>query len=349
MINKFEVRYLASVVVLALVIVFLPKNASALTLTPVRFEVSGDPGAVIQQEMTLINERDTEETYYSSFSNFEAQGETGSPSFVDPVDGLGTWMETDTVVTLAPGTSKIVPVTIRIPESAEAGGYFAAVFWGTNNPELAEGGSIAIGAKTGVLMLLRVNGEVDEKGGILEYDTIDHKNFFTSLPVSFYYRFQNSGGDRIKPDGDIVIRHMFGFVRAKVPANAVQGNVLPSQTRRFEAVWQSGNGSSDVADIENLGFFKKVVYEWKNFAFGYYTANISLAYGTNDDQTSTAKAGFFVFPWHLILVIVIALFILIQIVHRVRNHYRRNLMESLRSEIKEELKQEMNENSTPKV
>ena len=87
----------------------------------------------------------------------------------------------------------------------------------------------------------------------------------------------------------------------------------------------------------------------KNFAFGYYTANISLAYGTNDDQTSTAKAGFFVFPWHLILVIVIALFILIQIVHRVRNHYRRNLMESLRSEIKEELKQEMNENSTPKV
>ena len=67
MINKFEVRYLASVVVLALVIVFLPKNASALTLTPVRFEVSGDPGAVIQQEMTLINERDTEETYYSYF------------------------------------------------------------------------------------------------------------------------------------------------------------------------------------------------------------------------------------------------------------------------------------------
>ena len=99
---------------------------------------------------------------------------------------------------------------------------FAAVFWGTNNPELAEGVSIAIGAKTGVLMLLRVNGEVYEKVGILEYDTISHKNFFTSLPVSFYYRFQNSGGDRIKPDGDIVIRHMFCFVIAKVPANAVQ-------------------------------------------------------------------------------------------------------------------------------
>ncbi len=325
------------------------KQAHALTLTPVRIELSGDAGTVVTSEITLINDRDTEETFYSSYANFEAQGETGSPSFVDPVDGLGTWMETDSVVTLAPGTSKIIPVTIRIPANAEAGGYFAAVFWGTNNPELSDGGSIAIGAKTGVLMLLRVNGEVDEKGGILEYDTIDNKNFYTALPVSFYYRFQNSGGDRIKPDGDIVIRHMLGFVRAKVPANAVQGNVLPSQTRRFEAVWQSARGTSDVANIENLSFFKKVAHEWKNFAFGYYTANISLAYGENEDQTSSAKAGFFVFPWHLILVVVVALFILFEIIKRGRRHYRRNLMESLRSELKEELKQEMNETSTPKV
>jgi len=327
----------------------ITNRAHALTLTPVRIELSGDPGATIESEITLINDRDTSQTFYSSFSNFEAQGETGSPSFVTPVDGLGTWMQTDSMVILAPGTSKIVPVTIEIPEAAEPGGYFAAVFWGTNNPEVSGEGSIAIGAKTGVLVLLRVNGDVDEEGGIIEYGTIDNKNFFTALPVSFYYRFQNSGGDRIKPDGDIVIRHMFGFARAKVPANSAQGNVLPSQTRRFEATWQSSRGSSDVANIENLGFFKKVVYEWKNFAFGYYNANISLSYGANNDQISTAKTGFFVVPWHLLIVIVVGLFLFINIMKRAKTHYRRNLKESLRSEIKEELKKEMNETSTPKV
>ncbi len=320
------------------------KNAEALTLTPVRLEISGDAGSTVSSEITLINDRDTEETFYSSYANFEAQGETGSPNFVDPVEGLGTWIKTDEVVVLGPGTSKIIPVTITIPAGTEAGGYFAAVFFGTNNPNLGDAGSVSIGAKTGVLVLLRVNGEVSEQGGILEYDTKDHKRFFTSLPVDFYYRFQNTGGDRVKPEGDITIKHFLGFVRARVPANLVEGNVLPNQIRRFEASWQSRNGES-VKEGEKLNFIESVKNQWANFAFGYYKANISLTYGEGDKITESS-VGVWVFPWQLLLTIIVALFTVRFIWRKVSIHRRKELMSEMREEIMKEMNNKSNTEKT---
>ncbi len=308
-------------------------KADALTLTPIRIEVSGNPGDVVESEITLINDRDTQQTYYSSFSNFEAQGETGSPNFVDPKEGLGTWMTTDTEVILAPGTSKIIPVSISIPQNAEAGGYFAAVFFGTGNPN-AEPGTIAIGAKTGVLVLLRVNGEVNEEGGILEFSTKDKDKFFTALPVSFYYRFQNSGGDRVKPEGNITIKHLFGFTRAVVPANLVEGNVLPNQIRRFDAVWQSKNGSS--TEKGKMTFFGNVKNEWQNFAFGYYKANLSLTYGENK-QTTESHSGFWVFPWHLLLTLAVLIVLTRFVWRKLSRKHRETIMKEMREEIIKEM------------
>lgn len=324
---------------MAILFAFSFTQVKALTLTPVRIEVSGNPGDTVQSEITLINERETEETYYSSFSNFEAQGETGSPNFVDPTEGLGTWMRTDDVVTMAPGTSKIVPVTISIPANAEPGGYFAAVFFGTSNPDISGGGQVSIGAKTGVLVLLRVNGDVNEDGGILEFGTEENNRFFTSLPVSFYYRFQNSGGDRVKPDGDIEIKHFIGFTKANVPANVVQGNVLPGQIRRFTAVWQSKNGNSQYVK-DDMSFFENVKNQWSNFAFGYYKANLDLTYGEKGETTS-AKTSFWVVPWQLLLTLIVSLSAIFFAWKKMSKHR----MESLKEEMREELMKEMENKS----
>ena len=62
------------------------------------------------------------------------------------------------------------------------------------------------------LSLVSKYGEIDEKGGILEFGTVNNQTFFTALPVSFTYRFQNSGSDRVKPDGFVNIKNIFGGV-----------------------------------------------------------------------------------------------------------------------------------------
>ena len=291
--------------------------AHALTLTPIRLEIYGDRGKVVTDQMTLINEGATTQTFYSSYANFEAEGETGAPNFVTAADGLGTWMQVPASLTLAPRESKTIPVTITIPLNADPGGHFAAIFWGTT-PSATAPGSVAIGAKTGMLVLLTVNGAVNEKGGIIEFGTTDKQTFYTSLPISFYYRFQNSGGDRIKPTGDIAFKDMVGLTGAKINGNPVEGNILPNSIRKIEAVWQGRGGPTPPAIRGN--FFTQALYEWNNFAFGRYNAELKLTYGAGN-QVAAASFVFWVFPWQLSIFLVVLLLLIFFVIRAGIKHY----------------------------
>ncbi len=283
--------------------VFSP-NAKALTVSPVRFEVSADAGEEIIDSIILYNDTDVTQNLYTSYANFEARGESGTPAFLEEKTDLATWIKTNPNVVIQPGESKIVPFTIKIPSDVQPGGYFATIFFGTVPPE-GSGSQLSIGAKTGVLVLLRVNGEIDEKGGILEFGTVNNQTFFTALPVSFTYRFQNSGSDRVKPDGFVNIKNIFGGEAAKLIANPVDGNVLPESVRRFEVVWNDDGNSVDPLS-DKASFFEKVSFEWKNFAFGKYTATLNLAFGATGGEMDPMSFKFWVFPWHLIIFLIIA-------------------------------------------
>ncbi|MDP2789199.1 MAG: hypothetical protein Q8O46_04110 [bacterium] len=289
-------------VIVTLSVYFYPNNVNALTLTPTRFEIRGNPGDTLNEEILLINEGEDAETYYPSFSNFEAQGDTGSPAFVEPKDDLGTWMTTDiSSVDLAPRQQKIVPFKITIPKDAEPGGHFAVIFWGTT--PTSPGSGVSIGAKTGILVLLSVTGEIKEEAGLLNFNTKDKTFFYKTLPVSFEYRFKNDGGDRIKPSGTITIRNTLFLPAERLDANPVEGNILPNSTRKFNIDWIEYKRGMDY--IAPTGIFAKfwndISYQWKNFAVGIYSANLNVEYGTQG-QHIRKIAFFFVFPWQLVLV-----------------------------------------------
>jgi hypothetical protein len=146
----------------------LVPGASALTLSPVKVDVTGDPGQTLVVDMELSNDLDVPKTYYASFENFEPADDTGSPKFVGGADGLATWMHTDESVTLAPKERKVLSFTITIPADAEPGGYFAAVFWGEQ--PVGEGDNqVSIGGKLGLLVLLRVDGDIPEGVGLAQW------------------------------------------------------------------------------------------------------------------------------------------------------------------------------------
>ena len=307
--------------VTAIIFFSFTSSASALTITPIRLELKANPGQVVRQEITLFNEHDTEEVLYVSYANFEASGDTGNPTFVDAKEDLGTWMNAAEKVTIAAKSSQIVPLVITVPHDATPGGHFAAVFWGTVPPG-STSNQVSIGAKTGVLVLLSVSGAVSEDGGIIEFDTKENRRFYTSLPVNFYYRFQNNGGDRVKPIGEIVMRNMIGLRTANVPGNPVDGNILPNSTRKIETAWQGKDGSTPVDETNQGNFFTKAGREWRNFAFGYYKANLSLSYGAKN-QISTASLGFWVFPWHLTIFIIVAGLIIFYVGRKLIRRYNR--------------------------
>jgi uncharacterized integral membrane protein len=312
-----------------LVFFIVHNNAEALTLSPARIEVSGDPGTTITKDITLLNDSSAgTETYYVTYANFEAQGETGSPFFAPPKDDLGTWMTTTSSVTLAPNETKTITLNINIPKDAYAGGHFAVVFFG-NTPQ---GGQISVGAKTGTLVLLSVNGNVLEAGGLVSFNTLKHQFFYNSLPVSLEYRFKNDGNDRVKPTGNVTMHDLFYLPVATIDANPVTGNILPHSTRLFNLDWvKQGVDPNAVPPSSFFGFFfNRVAYQWENFAVGLYFAKLNLVYGTQNIHSSQT-AMFFVFPWQLLLCMLIVLLIILFVGRILLRRYNRYIIEKARA------------------
>lgn len=273
-----------------------------LTVSPAKVEITGDPGQTIIGEIELFNEEQTNKIFFTSSENFEPRGDSGAPYFIGAKDGLATWISLNPSVDINSGDRISVPYTINIPQNAKPGGYFSAIFFGTTPVNQDSGGEVSIGGKIGVLILLRVSGDIEESGGLSSFSEINNKRFFTGLPVNFEYRFNNTGGDRVVPKGEIKIKNTIRLTSANILANENEGSVLPSSTRRFEVSWGDEKNSS--------GFFGTALSQLKDFHLGFYTAELNISWGETN-QIATAKYGFFIIPWQLLIIVLVVLLIIL--------------------------------------
>lgn len=306
-----------------------PQVTGAITVSPPRLELAADPGGVISSEFKLTNDGSTTTVYYTQVENFEAGDESGNPVFVPAREGLATWVKVAPSIQIAAGDSVTVPFSIQVPRTAEPGGYFASIFVRTTPPPTSAN-EVSIGARLGTLLFVRVNGEMQEGVTILEYSTKDSQRLFTSLPVEFYYRFQNTGADRVKPEGSIVVKNLIGITAKNLSANRTDGSVLPRSIRRFESWWvTSGGGAEDPSlslPAETVdGFFAQAKNQLQNFAFGYYTAHLDIRFGENNN-TAKDKFGFFVIPWQLLTLVLFGGIILLIVIRTILRSYTRRII-----------------------
>jgi hypothetical protein len=157
---------------------------------------------------------------------------------------------------------------------------------------------------TGPLLLVRIAGEVVERGAITEFSV--NPDSATSLPVDFALRFQNTGTVHVKPVGVVKITNMFGGTSAVIPINEMGGNVLPDSARVFSSTWQREELPENASEF---------VKEWKNFGFGQYTATVILNYGASD-QVASATTSFWVMPWMLIVLAIVLIVIVVLLVQQ---------------------------------
>ncbi len=291
------------IVALAALVLGMASSASALTISPPLMEFDARPGDVLVDVVKLYNETDEALNLTASVQNFKALGETGTPEFlpVEEGNGLASWIKLDeTTVTLAPGERKSILFTINVPGDAEPGGHFAGILWSTAGA--APEGETAVGlvAKTGTLILVRVSGQVEEMGRVVEFGT--DKASYSYLPANFVVRFENTGNVHLKPTGEITVKNMWGTKVASLPVNEDLANVLPDSIRKFEATWQKTEMPVGASEWQK---------ERENFAWGKYTATLLLNYGIGG-QTVTATTSFWVFPWrvtlfYLVLIVIVVL------------------------------------------
>jgi hypothetical protein len=302
-------------------------SAYALTVSPAKIEITADPGQTVRGEIELFNEQEVVKTFYTSYENFESRGDSGAPYFIGSKNGLATWVSTAPEVTLASGERMQVPYKISIPEDTKPGGYFAAVFFGSQPTQGTGGGEVTIGGKIGVLVLLKVSGEVEESAGLVDFIALNAQRFFSRLPVTLEYGFNNTGGDRVVPRGEIKIKNTLQLTSATLLANENEGSVLPNSTRQFEVIW-----GEKQSEEEKYGFFETALMQVTDFHFGWYRAETNLTWGASA-QTANASYSFFIVPWQLLTIVLVILgFTLFVFKVWVARLKRRILAEAMRNE-----------------
>ena len=320
-INSVYGYLIISFVLLTIIAIFSLCNTSAqaLTVNP-RLELNGNPGTSVITDLKVTNEERQSRTYYLRSQNFNSQDETGNPSFNVRREGLATWIRSPLSITLGPGETINLPIVIDIPADASPGGHYAAIFFLVEPPNSDDLGNLGIGTKLGSLILLRVDGDFIQDADILEFGTVNKQKFFTHIPIQFYYRFQNIGEDHLKPIGDIQISNTIGMNTKMLLANTIDGSVLPKSIRRFTSVWDGSYDSykqepvTDLVKTDSLSFWDAVNFQARNFHIGRYTAELEVAFGTEELKSDRARFIFYIFPWQLFSVdapaIIIALIIL---------------------------------------
>ena len=289
-------------------------GGNALKISPVRLDVTGDPGTTQTLDVYITNVSDVQATLHPEVDDFVAAGdESGHPDVLldekqyAPSHSLKRFASPLNNFTLAAGEEKDIRVPITIPKNAAGGGYYGAVRFSPTQALTSK--SLSLTASVGTIVLLKVNGAISEKMSLASFDirrADKPGTFFTNnKKLSAVIRFNNTGNIQLEPFGTLTVKR-FGKVvqQTQINNSDPRGNVLPDSIRRF------------TTPLTKLG------------SFGKYTLEGNFGYGTTG-QLLTSSMTFYIVPVPLILVgvaVLLILLFLIFIVPRLIRSYNQRVI-----------------------
>jgi hypothetical protein len=312
-------------------------QSNSLVISP-RKDYTLRPGESVSDTLGIAN-RDPSSPLRLKLSvvDFTSEDETGAPDLLEDTSERTAWSLRDYItlpeqVEIGPGGSAQVPITIEIPADAGAGSYYSAIEYAALGEEADD--RVNISASSITLVFVNVPGQAkqqltfeqfgafrtDDGGGTGSFAGL----FFNSRPKVMAYRLTNEGNVAENPNTSIIIRNFTGSeVYTIADANPKNQIALRGQTRRFDACIAPESVKQTIATGDEVD---TVVCGETNFAPGRYTAELSVVYGENGNETReiTAKATFWYLPWWFVGLVVLGISIIaggvVYIVKRVQEY-----------------------------
>ncbi len=252
-----------------LLLLFLPFEVSAVSVSPLRQMVIIDPGSAQVVSITVENDTDETVAIVPNVDAFTIDSTTGRAQF-GATDAAVQWVHAEPQeVILKAKEKENISFTISVPPDAAPGGHYLALFAQTKQ----DNQHVAVGTRIGSLLFLTVSGDVREEL-VIEQFAPEALSVFTS-PVTLHVRLRNTGNTHVQPKGYVSVYTMANKEILRVPVNASERKVLPG------------------------GLFKEdVVVPLDNVYGGRATAHLDVRYGITD-QTNRSTAIFWFIPWQI--------------------------------------------------
>jgi hypothetical protein len=286
-------------------------NANSMSISPLRTDLTVSPGESKKVTVYITNLTDGTVTLQAIENDFVAGDENGTPAIIldknsfAPTHSLKRFMVPIPDVTIGPKKTVPVDVTINVPITAQAGGYFGAVRFA---PAKNDAGPVNLSSSVASLILLTVPGPTVEKLVMTNFDIRQKdssgSNFRTPEDLNVFVRFENKGNLQQAPFGQVAVLKGKKVVYShKFNQEDPKAVVLPDSARGW------------TVPLKNIG------------KFGKYTVNGTFGYGNG--QTVQVEKTVWIVPTSYILGAVGVILALILFIWFMRS-YRRRVLRSAR-------------------
>lgn len=274
-------------------------DVSTLTVAPSRQELTLDPGETKTITIKFLNNGQELVSGPVRVVDFIVEDKEGSPIFLDETIKItgatqisrrfsaASWVSLPyQTISIAAKNKVIVDVKISAPADARPGGRYLAVYFepGGFLPESGnqprEAGSPVVSRIVG-LVYIRVSGPITEQANLVKFSA---PRFSEYGPVLVTTEIANQGDYHIRPQGTITLFNSFG--RQVAQDTFGEANIFPDASRLFE---------------NQLG---------QKWMFGRYKAKLMANFGESG-KTLSGTIFFWVLPWKVILITLLAITIII--------------------------------------
>ncbi len=297
-------------------------QSNALAIAP-RKDYNLKPGESVQDTLTVTNQNKEEPLNLDlKVVDFEAADETGTPKLLRTATERTAWsvknfIELPQQITINPGETVRIPISIHMPDDVGAGSYYSAIEYAAVNPTTDE--QVNIAASSVTLVFVNVPGQAKQQLTLLQFGAFVAQGardgqfkglYFGERPKVLSYRLRNDGNVAEQPSGSILVKDFSGKVVYEISnANPKSQLALRGQTRRFDACINPENITATTEtgqDVESIQ-----CGDTEKLKPGRYTAELAIAYtdssNGNETREITAKATFWYLPWWFVGVVVVAL------------------------------------------
>jgi hypothetical protein len=274
----------------------LAEVSTGLSAIPPRLDISVKADATNTQVIKVRNESTETKTVKISLRDFVVTDDKGTPVFLDNSDSennrwaASSWIQVSpSSVTIKPGETKSLTLTVLPPANALPGGHYAAVIYTPDSSSVGNGTGASIQTNVGTLVYVTIPGNINQSANVQLFTAPKFSEFG---PINFKATVKNSSDVHIQPTGSIVINNWFGGQTAKLALK--ETNIFPYTTRSFENTLD------------------------KKWLFGRYKASLNAVYGTAGGII-TATIFFWVIPWRLLILAAAAIGIIITLIFIFKN------------------------------
>lgn len=298
-----------------------------LTVAPARQELLVDPGEKTAVVLKFLNQGEAAVSGLLKAADFIVEDKEGSPTFLEeetpisPRYAAASWVELPyDRITIAPKDKVIIQAKINVPQDAQAGGRYFAIFFepgGITSEALGveKEAETPVTIRLAGLVYLRVSGPIEDNAYLTQLTV---PRFLEYGPIPITSEISNQGNYHLRPQGTMTLTSVFG---KKVDEEILEEqNIFPETSRIFE---------------------NKLGGKW---LFGKYKIELNAVYGETN-KVLTASVFTWVIPWKMITIIIVAMVIIILLIsllyHRLKKH-EKNLEEKI-EELEEKLQEKKSE------